>query len=347
MTIESFSFGRLGGVSVPGFVLRNRLGVALKLVALGARIIELQLPDAGGRLADVVLGFDTLEQYLASDAYMGATCGRYGSRIRGGTFRLDGQAVRLNCNEGQHHAHGGMEGFDRRLWQARSDATANEVVFTLNSPDGDQGYPGTVDARVSYRLSEDNVITITMQARTDRATIVNLLHHSYWNLAGHDSGDALAQRLQLNADSYTPIDEDLIPTGAIRPVAGTPFDFRLAKPVGQDLGRVVNAGGGYDHNWCLNGAAGQMRLCATLEDPGSGRALELFTTAPGLQFYSGGHFRQPVLGKGGVRYGQYAGLALETQGFPDAPNLAHFPSPWLAPGQVYQHRMQLRLRPAA
>ena len=343
MTVESFSFGVHGGVVVPGFALRNRHGVTMKVNAYGARLTELHLPDVRGRTADIVLGFDTLDQYVASDAYMGATCGRYGSRIRRGTFPLGGETILVSCNEGRNHAHGGNEGFDRKVWRAQGDVAANAVLFTLDSPDGDEGYPGAVAASVSYRLTDENVLAIDMRAQTDRMTVINLVHHTYWNLAGHDAGEVLAQRLRLSADFYTPIDDELIPTGEVRRVDGTPFDFRAAKAIGRDLDQVSTASGGYDHNWRINGLTDSMRLCASLEDPESGRALELFTTAPGVQCYSGGHFRDPVLGKGDVRYGQYAGLALETQSFPDAPNVGHFPSARLAPGDVYEHRMEVRL----
>ena len=343
MTIEIFNFGMLDGVPVPGFTLRNRLGVVMKVVAYGARVTELFMPDASGRAADVVLGFDSLAEYQASDAYMGATCGRYGNRIRNGTFALEGRTHHVSRNEGAHHAHGGHLGFDRKLWQALADDGANRVLFTLNSPDGDEGYPGTLLASTSYRLSDANVVEITMRAQTDRATVVNLVHHSYWNLAGHDSGDIRAHQLQLPADFYTPIDADIVPTGEVHGVAGTPFDFRAAKPVGRDLDAVPTANGGYDHNWCVAGPAGELRLCAALADPVSGRAFELFSTEPGLQFYTAGHFRNGIIGKGGRHYGQYAGLALETQRFPDSPNLSHFPGARLVPGALYEHRMEIRL----
>ena len=347
MTIESFTFGAVGGVPIPCFALRNRRGVTMKVVAFGARLTELHLPDAQGRIADVVLGFDTLEQYHASDAYMGATCGRYGNRIRHGTFALEGETIHVSRNEGAHHAHGGLEGFDRKVWKAQIDAPASRVDFTLTSPDGDEGYPGTLVASTSYRLTDDNVIEIVMRGQTDRTTVVNLVHHTYWNLAGHDAGHIRAHRLRLPADFYTPIDGDTIPTGEVRSVAGTPFDFREVKPIGRDLGAVLSANSGYDHNWCVNGPTGELRLGATLADPASGRAFELFTTEPGVQCYTGGHFREAVSGKGGASYGQYAGVALETQRFPDTPNLSHFPSARLAPGEVYEHRMEVRLHTGA
>ena len=344
MSIDEFTFGVLDGVAVPGFALRNRRGVVAHLTAFGARLVELHLPDALGHAADIVLGFDALDGYVASDAYMGATCGRYGSRIRAGHFPLEGTLVELSCNEGRNHAHGGYRGFDRRVWRSRADAMATEVVFSLHSPDGDEGYPGAVEASVGYRLTDDNILAIAMRAGTDRATVINLVHHTYWNLAGHDAGDVRAQRLHLGADFYTPIDDELVPTGEVLRVDDTPFDFRSAKPIGAGLDRVPTAAGGYDHNWCLRGPAGALRLAATLADPGSGRSLDLWTTAPGVQVYTGGHFRDPVTGKHGARYGQYAGIALETQGFPDAPNLPHFPSPRLDPGYLYEHLMEVRLQ---
>ena len=347
MSIESFDFGMLGEVPVPGFVLRNTVGVTLKLVAYGARVTELHMPDARGHAVDVVLGFDTLAQYEASDAYMGATCGRYGSRIRSGAFPLDGRRVQLSRNEGKHHAHGGQIGFDRRVWRADADSIANRVNFELTSPDGEEGYPGTVTANTSYRLTDNNMLEITMRAHTDRATVVNLLHHSYWNLAGHGSGDVRRQGLRLPADFYLPIDDGLVPTGEVRGVAGTVFDFRAAKPIGQDLDAVPTGAGGYDHNWCMGGPPGELRLSASLVDPASGRALDILSSEPGLQLYTGGHFRAPVVGKAGAIYRQYAGLALETQRFPDAPNLSHFPNALLAPGETYEHRMQIHLRTGA
>ncbi|MEO8545107.1 MAG: aldose epimerase family protein [Burkholderiaceae bacterium] len=344
MSIESFTFGRLGDVVVPGFVLRNAAGMAAKLVAYGARLTELFLPDAQGRLADVVLGFDTLAQYQASDAYMGATCGRYGGRIRNGRFPLEGRLLQLSLNEGSQHAHGGQLGFDRKVWQAETDAASNQVVFTLTSPDGEEGYPGTVTASTSYRLSDTHMLEIVMRAHSDRTTVINMLHHTYWNLAGHDNGDVRAHRLELPADYYLPIDETLVPTGEVRSVVGTAFDFRVAKPIGQDLDAVPTAAGGYDHNWCINGPGDELRRCASLVDPESGRALDIFSTEPGVQLYTGGHLGESVVGKGGGRYRQYAGVALETQRFPDAPNLPHFQSARLGAGTTYEHRMQIRLR---
>lgn len=346
MSIESFTFGKIGDVAVPGFFMRNAAGVAVKLIAYGARLTEFLLPDAQGRLVDVVLGFDTLAQYQASDAYMGATCGRYGGRIRNGRFALEGKLLQVSLNEGTQHAHGGHLGFDRKVWQAETDSACNRVVFTLTSPDGDEGYPGSVTASTSYRLTDSHVLEITMRARSDRVTVINMLHHTYWNLAGHDNGDVRTHRLELPADFYLPIDEYLVPTGEVRSVAGTAFDFRVAKPIGQDLDSVPTAAGGYDHNWCINGLGDELRRCATLADPQSGRALEIFSTEPGVQLYTGGHLGPSVVGKGGGRYRQYAGVALETQRFPDAPNLPHFPSVRLTPGTTYEHRMHIRLHTA-
>jgi aldose 1-epimerase len=332
-----------GGVSVPGFALRNRHGVMMKVVAYGARLTELHVPDANGNIADIVLGFDTLGEYVASDAYMGATCGRYGSRIRDAAFVLGGRKVQLSRNEGAHHAHGGSEGFDRKVWHAHADAQANAVLFTHHSPDGDEGYPGALTATTSYRLTDANVLEIVMRAQSDRATVISLVHHSYWNLAGHGGGDVLAQQLQVPADFYLPIDADLVPTGEVHSLTGTPFDFRETKAIGRDLPAVATPSGGYDHHWCVRGTEGELRLCAALQDPMSGRAIELHATAPGVQCYTAGHLRNVVSGKGGARYGRYAAVALETQRFPDAPNLGHFPRADLVPGQIYEHRVEVRL----
>ncbi len=354
LTVQSFVFGAIGDRPVPGFVLRNRHGVAMTVISYGACLTQLHLPDVRGRAADVVLGFDTLDEYIATDTYAGATCGRYGSRIRRGTFILDGRQVQVSCNEGPNHLHGGREGFDRKIWGASVDAQSNQVVFTVASPDGDEGFPGMVVASASYRLTDENVLEIVMRGQSDRPTVLNMVHHTYWNLAGHDSGDVCAHRLHLNADFYTPIDDELMTTGEVRAVAGTVFDFRAPKPIGANIDAVSNigagrveAGGGYDHNWCLNAATGEHQVCARLEDPASGRAIELFTTEPGVQVYTGGYLSEKVVGKGGRRYCKYAGLTFETQRFPDAPNFGHFPSARLNPGEVYAHRMEIHLHSGA
>ncbi|MTJ82725.1 MAG: galactose mutarotase [Telmatospirillum sp.] len=342
MSIDKFIFGFIGGIPVPGFVIRNSAGVTARLIAYGARLTELHLPDRQGHFADVVLGFDDLESYVRHQAYFGATCGRFSNRISGGSFCLDGHRYQLACNEnGITHLHGGLSGFDRRIWEGEADAEHNRVRFILRSPDGDEGYPGAVEAHVSYQVTEQGILRIRMTASTDRATVINLVHHSYWNLGGHDGGHIGRHALMIDAAQYLPVDCALIPTGDRIPVAGTPFDFRQETVIGDRLD--VLGGTGFDHNWCLRDAGGPARVCVRLVDRASGRGLEIETDQPGLQFYSSGQLPgDGPVGKGGVRYAPFGAVVLETQRFPDAPNVGHFPSALLRPGDVYRHHMDFR-----
>ncbi|BCP52131.1 aldose 1-epimerase [Kaistia sp. 32K] len=346
--IESFVFGHLDGEVVRGFVLRNRNGLSAKLITYGARLTELHAPDRTGEMADIVLGFDDVASYVATDTYFGATCGRYGNRIRDGRFSLDGEAFQLSLNEGANHLHGGIAGFDRKNWDAAVDEATNTVTFSAVSPHGEEGYPGTVNLSASYRLTDDNRLEIAIRGMTDRPTILNAVHHTYWNLAGHGSGDVRDQVLVLNSDFYTPIDAELLTTGEVLAVAGTPFDFSNPKPIGADIDALADVGtghlvgGGYDHNWCLKGDGEALRLCARVVDPASGRGLELHTTEPGVQFYTGGYLNETVIGKSNTPYCRFAGYTFETQKFPDTPNFAHFPSTTVSPGEVYDHRMSVR-----
>jgi len=299
--------------------------------------------DHYGVTADVVLGYDSLQKYEMCGAYMGATCGRYGNRIGHGRFELDGVVRQLDTNEGRHHLHGGSEGFDAHLWGYELDEHTNAVRFTLSRPDGDQGYPGGVDLSVEYRL-DDAALHVHMVGVTDAPTIINMVHHSYWNLAGHDSGAVLDHTIQVVGDCYTPVDADLIPTGAIEAVENTPFDLRTPTRIGErihdiDRGEITV---GYDHNWVLtrrSEPSGRLRRCAMAIDVASGRRLDLRTTEPGLQFYTGGHLNAQMIGKSERPYGRFAGFALETQRFPDSPNHPQFPSAVLRPGDRYDHRM--------
>lgn len=347
--IESFVFGHLDGEVVRGFVLRNRNGLSAKLITYGARLTELHAPGRDGEMADIVLGFDDVASYVATDTYFGATCGRYGNRIRDGRFSLDGEAFQLSLNEGANHLHGGIAGFDRKNWDATVDEATNTVTFTAVSPHGEEGYPGTVNLSASYRLTDDDRLEIAIRGMTDRPTILNAVHHTYWNLAGHGSGDVRDQVLVLNSDFYTPIDAELLTTGEVLAVAGTPFDFSTPKAIGTDIDALADVGtghlvgGGYDHNWCLKGDGEALRLCARVVDPASGRGLELHTTEPGVQFYTGGYLNETVIGKSSTPYCRFAGYTFETQKFPDTPNFAHFPSTIVAPGEVYDHRMSVRL----
>ena len=348
MAIERTVFGNIDGQPVHRYRLAHKAGLTASFIDYGATLIGLQTPDRDGRLADIVLGFERLEDYRSSDAYMGAICGRYGNRIKAGRFCLDGRRYQLSLNEGRNHAHGGRKGLDKQIWKAEPGADGKTLIFTHRSPDGDEGYPGTLDLRVEFELSDANELRIDMSATADKPTIANLVHHSYFNLASHDSGDVLHQELRIAADGYTPVDGELIPTGEIRPVKGTAFDFSEFKPIGRDIERVpypfghaANAGG-YDHNLVLAGPSGVLRPVLQARDPVTGRAFDLETTEPGLQFYTGAELNDAVAGKSGARYGRYGGFALETQKYPNSPNVPAFPQPRLDPGETYRHRMVFR-----
>jgi aldose 1-epimerase len=336
-------YGNLDGRHVEAVTLEAG-PLRARLITYGARLTELWVPGRDGTPADIVLGHDTLEQYRATKTYFGATAGRYANRIREGRFRLNGADLQLDRNEGANHLHGGTEGLDRQVWTL-ADTSATWATLTLASPDGDMGYPGRLDATVTYELSGDG-LRVIMAATTDRPTIVNIVHHSYFNLAGQGQGDVLAQEMRLDAPFYTPVDGELLTTGEILSVQGTPFDFTTPKPIGRDIdrlagvgGAVFGEGGGYDHNWCLNGAGEDLRLAAEIRDPASGRRLTLRTTEPGVQVYTGGYLEESVIGKGGVPYRKFGGFTLETQKFPGTPNHAHFPPCTLHPGQTYRHEM--------
>lgn len=330
-------FGRIDGHPVHSVTLTGEGGLRLTLLTLGARLAQLWLPDRAGALADVALGHDSLQDYLTRGGYLGATCGRFANRLAGGRIVLEGAQVQLDCNEGANQLHGGTRGFDVALWTI-ADHSATEVTFTHLSPAGDMGFPGSVQAVCTYRLDGHRLL-ITMTATTDAPSVVNLAHHSYFNMAGQGSGEVMGQRLQLAARHYLPVDAANIPTGAVLPVADTPFDFTTPRAMGQSL----PGPGGFDHCFCLSDpllpvAGHLLRPCARLEDPASGRSLRLWTNQPGVQVYTGAHFAGTP-GKAGAVYGRFAGVALETQGFPDAPNHPQFPSTRLDPGQTYQHLM--------
>jgi len=335
MTITEQAFGSHEGTPVRLHTLTNGNGLVARLSGFGARLTEMWVPDRNGAMADVVLGFDMLKDYASSNAYLGATCGRFGNRIKDGRFRLGGRWIEVSRNEGGNHLHGGHKGFDRRVWDAEPNEAENAVTFALVSQDEDEGYPGTLAVQSRYCLTEDNQLSITLAARTDKETVVNLVHHSYWNLAGHQSGDVLDQVLTVNADFYTPVDDELIPTGEILWVKDSPFDFRSGKAIGHADGR-------YDHNWIIRDFGPGLRQVASLHDPLSGRAMELKSTEPGVQIYTAGHLDPPVAGKGGQLYGRHSGVTFETQNFPNSPNVAHFPDARLRPGEVYEHRMEIK-----
>lgn len=338
---EITGLGQIGAVDVLSAELSGPDGLRLRLLTFGARLAELWVPDAGGALADIVLGQDSLANWQTHGAYMGATCGRYANRIAAGQFVLDGRRHQVDRNEGAQHLHGGVKGFDTRHWEIESHS-ARHVSFVTTSAAGDMGYPGTVRARVTYRI--DRGLWIEMEAVTDAPTIVNLVNHAYFNLAGQGAGDVLGQNLQIEAGFYLPVDDHLIPTGEVLSVAGTPFDFRTARPIGQSL----PGPGGFDHNLCLSAPTGPdgLRPCLQACDPVSGRSLRLATTEPGVQLYTGAHFDGGP-GKAGARYPRFAGFAVETQRFPDSPNRPHFPGARLEPGQTYRHQMHFDFAPLA
>lgn len=335
------------GTAVDRFTLRNRGGIELRVLALGGVIQSLTLPDRDGVPADVVLGFGSLEQYLAPNSYFGALIGRYANRIARGRFTLDGTAYSLPANHPPNHLHGGHRGFDERVWEVTTSGDGGRTLaFAYTSPDGEEGYPGTLRVGVTYSLGDDDTLTIDYGATSDAPTPVTLTQHSYLNLAGAGVRDILDHELLLRASRFTSVTDTLIPTGELRDVAGTPCDFTTSKRIGADLGAddtQLHHGGGYDHNWVLDPPAGGMlTLAARLRDPDSGRVAEIHTTEPGIQLYVGQGFDPPIAGKAGRRYGRHFGIALETQPFPDSPNQPHFPSAILPPGARYSARTVYR-----
>ncbi|MEO8078023.1 MAG: aldose epimerase family protein [Acidobacteriota bacterium] len=340
--VTGAAFGKTAdGKPVTLYTLTNANGVELRAMTYGAIITSLKTPDRAGVMSDIVLGFDTLDGYLKASPYFGAVVGRYGNRIAKGQFTLDGKAYTLAKNNGPNHLHGGVKGFDKLIWDAVPSSQAAAVTFSRTSTDGEEGYPGNVKAQVTYTLTDKNELVIDYRATTDKATPINLTQHSYFNLAGEGSGDILGHELTIHADRFTPVDATLIPTGQLAPVQGTPLDFRTATTIGARIDakhdQLVN-GKGYDHNWVLNKSGQGLQPAARVVEPKSGRTLDVATTEPGLQFYSGNFLDGTTTGKSGHVYQQRTGLCLETQHFPDSPNQPAFPSTILRPGQVYSAR---------
>jgi aldose 1-epimerase len=333
-------FGRTAdGTPVEIFTLTSVGGMEVRTMPYGATIVSIRVPDRNGRVADVALGFDTFDEYITKKPpYFGVIAGRYANRIAKGRFTLDGKTYRLATNNGPNHLHGGVTGFDKKLWRAElfeRNGTAG-VVYTLTSPDGDEGYPGTLTPTVTYSDSASNAMTVDYEATADRATPVNLTQHTYFNLAGEGSGDILGHILTIDADRFTPVDDSLIPTGVIAPVDRTPFDFRTPTAVGARIDGddvQLRRGGGYDHTWVLNGTG--LRHAARLADPASGRTLDVSTTEPGVQFYTG-NFLDGIAGKANHTYSRRGALCLETQHFPDSPNHSNFPSTIVRPGTPFR-----------
>jgi len=329
------------GTAVERVTLHNSRGMQASITNYGGIVTALTAPDHRGRYADVVLGYDSLAGYLGDDGYFGALIGRCGNRIAQGRFRLDGREYTLAANNAPHSLHGGAVGFDKVVWTVVGAAVGPggpTLSLAYFSPDGEEGYPGNLRVTADYTLTESNALRLDLAATTDRATVVNMTQHSYFNLRGR--GDILGHVLQIDADYFTPVDDTLIPTGEIRSVEGTPFDFRTPTAIGARIAspdEQLAQGHGYDHNWIIRKAPGTLAVHATVHEPQTGRVLEVSSSAPGLQFYSGNVLDGTQTGKGGATYGPRSGFALEPQHFPDAPNHPHFPSVVLHPGSVYRH----------
>jgi len=341
MNLQTKSFGKLAdNAEVTLFTLTNANGARASLMNYGATLVAFEAPDRNGRLTDVTLGFDTLEGYVKFNSpYFGCTVGRCTNRIAGGCFHLDGKEYRLATNAGNSHLHGGLKGFDKGFW--RAEAEFPSVKFTYLSPDGEEGYPGNLAVAVTYILTENNELTIEYSATTDKPTPVNLTNHTYFNLAG--SGNILGHELLIASTQYLPVNDALLPTGEIHPVKGTPMDFTTSMPIGQRIHQLKGEPIGYDHTYVLKNAGGRIKLAARVFEPHSGRVLEVHTTEPGVQLYTGNFLDGTISGKGGRAYQQHTGFCLETQHFPDSVNQPPFPSVILKPGQQYRQTTTYRL----
>ena len=345
---ERVSFGRLPGDEVvEAFTLSNVNGIEVRATGYGAAIVSIRTPDREGRFDDIVLGYDDPTGYVEDKAYLGVVAGRYANRIRRGRFSLEGREHTLATNDGPNHLHGGIRGFNKVLWSTAPFRSAEGagLMLAYTSPDGEEGYPGTVEAWVTYTLTGRDELVIDYRAVTDQPTVINLTQHSYFNLTGDPARDILGHQLEINAAGFTPVDETLIPTGDIAPVAGTAFDFTRPTTIGAriDADHVqLQRAGGYDHNWVLDGGGGALASAARAYEPTTGRTLEVQTTEPGIQFYSGNFLDGSIRGKGGQHYGHRTGFCLETQHFPDSPNQPAFPSTVLEPGQEYTSRTVYR-----
>jgi aldose 1-epimerase len=339
MNIEKKPFGKTpDGVAVDLYTLTNRHGLRVKIMTYGATLTSVEVPGRNGKTENIILSLDSLQDYLNGHPYFGSTVGRYANRIAKGKFKLDGKQYTLAGNNNGNHLHGGNKGYDKAVWRAKPVETADSVgvVFTHESPDGDEGYPGKLDAQVTYALTNDNELKMEYEAKTDKPTIVNLTNHSYWNLSGA-ADDILGHELTLNADRYLPVDAGLIPTGELKNLKDSPMDFTKPMTIGSRIGKVE---GGYDHCYILNkkpGEKNQLTLAARVDEPKSGRVMEIYTAEPGVQFYSG-NFLDGKLHRGGKAFAKHYGMCLETEHFPDSPNQPSFPSVVLKPGETYTHK---------
>jgi aldose 1-epimerase len=348
LAIEKAPFGTTkSGETVDLYTLQNAKGMTVKAMTYGAILYSVEVPDKNGRSTNVTANRETLADYEKKSPCFGALLGRYANRIARGQFSLDGQQFTLPRNGGKHHIHGGVRGFDKRVWQAAPLPQANSVALklTYTSKDGEEGYPGTVNCTVLYELNNDNEWRMEYRAQTDKPTPINLSNHAYWNLAGAESGTVLGQVLTVNADKYLLVDDGLIPTGEMAPVEGTPLDFRQPHAIGERIGQIKEKwfNGGYDHCLVVNHSRpGDLVVCAKLKDPNSGRTLEVLTTEPGVQLYSANFASGAIEGPGGYPYPSHCGFCLETQHFPDSPNKPQFPSTILRPGETYHSTTVLR-----
>lgn len=328
------------GVPVKLFTLRNAQGAEATICNYGGLVTSLKMPDRYGHFGDVVLGYDNVADYIKNSPYFGALIGRYGNRIARGKFTLDGQEYTLATNNGPNSLHGGLKGFDKVMWHARAFQSADgpSLELTYLSKDGEEGYPGNLSVKAVYTLTDDNALKLEFTATTDKDTVVNLTHHSYFNLAGH--GDILNHIVMIPADTFTPVDSTLIPTGELRPVEGTPFDFRTPTAIGARINKddpQLKFANGYDDNWIINKPPGQMGLMARVYEPTSGRVMEVYSTEPGLQFYTGNFLDGTLTGKGGWVYQFRDAFVMEPQHYPDSPNHPNFPSTELKPGETYHN----------
>lgn len=340
-SITETTFGSLAASgSTTLYTLQNANGLEVTIADYGGIVQKLTAPNRDGECEDIVLGFDSVTEYAADGPYFGAIIGRYGNRIGSGRFTLDGRDHQLTTNDGKNHLHGGDRGFDKVMWQVSvPPAATNTLTLEYRSVDGEEGYPGELDAAVTYLLSDDNELRIDYRASTSRNTPVNLTNHSYFNLAGQGRGDVLGHIVEVFADRFTPVDDGLLPTGELRDVSGTPMDFRKAEAIGARIDasdEQLGFGLGYDHNWVLHERAGDLRLVARVYEPASGRVMEVMTTEPGLQFYTGNFLDSSLRGKEGAVYQHRGGFCMETQHYPDSPNRPEFPNTILRPGEIYQ-----------
>lgn len=343
-SVARADFGKMpDGTVIELFTLTNASGMTVSAMNYGGIVTAIKVPDRNGELDDVALGYDSLEDYLKDSSYFGSIIGRYANRIGNARFTLDGLTYLLAKNDGPNTLHGGLKGFDKAVWQAEPFEHEGEVgvVFTHTSPDGDEGFPGTLSLRVIYTLTNKNELAFDYHATTDKPTVINLTQHTYFNLGGDGSGDVLAHELTIHADRYTPVDKTLIPLGDIVSVEDTPFDFRTRTPIGARIDAdnpQIKLGSGYDHNYVLNRARNELALAARVEEPKTGRVMEVHTSEPGMQFYTANHLDGSIIGKSGHVYDRRDAFCLETQHFPDSPNKPTFPSTTLRPGETYQSR---------